>query len=117
MAERRAVIKSKQRGYGTVTVSLIKNVAESYANGTVEVTEQFELYQFTISFIDTRGIPPNLDDLKEVIEKIKPAHLAVIYTFTYLNWDELDAKNLTWDELDAKNLTWDEFETGSWLDA
>ena len=113
--QRRSVIKSRIRGIGTVTISLIKNVAESYDGGTVEVTEQPSLYQFTVKFIDTRGIPPNIEDLKSALEEIKPAHLTIKYEFRYLIWDELDAKNLTWDQLDAKNLTWDEFETGGWL--
>lgn len=115
--QRRAVIKSNIRGIGTVTINLVKNVAESYDGGTVEVIDQPALYQFTVKFVDTRGIPPNLDDLKVAIEAIKPAHLAVKYEFRYLIWDELDAKNLTWDQLDNKNVTWNEFETGGWLNA
>lgn len=115
--QRRSRIISKLRGMGTVTVSLIKNVVESYVYGTVEMTEQPETYSFTVKFIDTRGIPPNLDDVKAAIEELKPAHLAVEYEFRYLIWDELDAANITWDELDAKELTWDEFETGAWLNA
>lgn len=110
LAERRSVIKSKMRGSGTITVSLIENVAESYDGGDVAVTEQPELYQFTVTFVDTRGIPPNLDDLKEAIEQIKPAHLAVIYSFSYLVWNELDTKVWTWNDLDAQTLTWDELE-------
>lgn len=115
--QRRSRIASKMRGIGTVTVKMMKNVAEAYDGGTVEVTEQAPLYQFTVKFIDTRGIPPNLDDLKTAIEEIKPAHLAVKYKFRYLIWDELDSQQLTWDELDALQVTWDEFETGGWINA
>lgn len=115
--QRRSRIISKMRGIGTVTVAMIKNVAEAYDGGTVDVTEQPEFYQITITFIDTRGVPPNIEDLKEAIEEIIPAHLGVVYQYRYLIWDELDALNLTWDELDALNLTWDEFETGGWLNA
>jgi hypothetical protein len=115
--QRRSRIISKLRGMGTVTVSLIKNVAESYVYGTVEVTENPSEYSFTITFVDKHGIPPNFDDLKAAIEEIKPAHLAVNYVLRYLIWDELDAAALTWDALDAKALTWDEFELGGWLDA
>ncbi|ADQ06521.1 hypothetical protein Calhy_0784 [Caldicellulosiruptor hydrothermalis 108] len=107
---RRSVIKSKIRGAGTITVSLIKTVAEAYSNGEVEVTENVAPYTFEVKFVGTRGIPPNLDDLKNIINEIKPAHLAVTYTFTYLIWDELDSKNLTWDQFDALGLTWDELE-------
>lgn len=82
-SQRRSRIVSKIRGMGTVTVSLIKSVAESYANGTVTVTENSAAYSFTIKFVSQIGIPPNLDDLKAAIEEIKPAHLAVEYKFTY----------------------------------
>lgn len=114
---RRSRIISKMRGIGTVTVEMMKNVAEAYDGGTVDVTEQAPLYQFTVEFIDTRGIPPNLDDLKAAIEEIKPAHLNVTYKFRYLIWDELDGQNLTWDNLDTLGVSWDDFETGGWLNA
>lgn len=81
--QRRSRIISKLRGMGTITVQLIKEVAESYDGGTVEVTEQAPLYQFTIEFIDTLGIPPNIEDLMGAIEEIKPAHLGVMYKYRY----------------------------------
>lgn len=90
--QRRSRIISKLRGMGTVTVNLVKNVAESYVYGTVEVTENPAAYSFTVRFVDPLGIPPNLADVQAAIEEIKPAHLAVIYEFTYtvvgdlINW-------------------------------
>jgi len=108
--QRRSVILSKLRGIGTVTVKMIENVAQAYDGGTVKVTMHPETYTFTVKFVDTRGIPPNLDDLKAVIEDIKPAHLAVEYAFTYTQWDEL--KQTTWGNL--KNFTWGEVMTRSW---
>lgn len=107
---RRSRILSKLRGQGTITVKLIKEVAESYNNGIVDVIEDNPNCTFTIKFIDNKGIPPNLDDLKMAIEEIKPAHLAVSYEFTYLTWDEFDKYNKTWDEWDSLNLTWDMLE-------
>lgn len=109
--QRRSRIISKLRGMGTVTVHLIKNVAESYVYGTVEVTEHPELYSFTIKFVDPIGIPPNLDDLKEAIEEIKPAHLAVEYQFTYTVWGELTNWGKTWGELNTLGLTWGDLMT------
>jgi len=105
--QRRSAIISKLRGMGTVTVDLIKNVAESYAYGTVEVTEHPELYSFTIKFIDSRGTPSNLDDLKEAIKEIKPAHLGVVYEFTYTTWGEV--KNITWGDVAID--TWEALKT------
>lgn len=107
---RRTVIKSKLRGSGTTTVAMIKNVAESFSNGTVDVIENSSNYSFTIKFVGTLGVPPNLEDFKKVIEEIKPAHLAVNYEFTYLTWSEFDNYNKTWDEWDSLNLTWDMLE-------
>lgn len=84
MEQRRAVIESKLRGAGTFSGRLVKNVAEAYDGGTVDVSFQPQEWAFTITFIDTLGIPPNLDDLKAAIEEIKPAHLEVVYEFNYL---------------------------------
>lgn len=83
-SQRRSVIKSKLRGIGTVTIALIKSVAEAYDGGTVEVTQQPTLYQFTVKFVDTLGVPHNLDDLKQAIDDVKPAHLTVVYQYKYL---------------------------------
>lgn len=106
--DRRAVIKSRDRGTGIVDAALIKIVADSYTNGDVEVT--FESGSIRVAFISVVGIPPNMPDVMAAIEDIKPAHLPVTFVFNYMTWDELDAQSFTWDELDALNLTWDEFE-------
>jgi len=112
---RRSVIRSKMRGVGTVKVSLINTVSESYTNGEVDVFEHAEGNYFTIKFVSVRGVPPNLDDLKRAIEDIKPAHLAVVYEFTYLIYDELKASGHTYDALLAHNLTYDQLKT--WIPA
>lgn len=80
---RRSVIKAKLKGSGTVTVSLIKNVCESYNNGEVDIIEDNPNMQFTVKFVGVKGIPPNLDDLRADLEEIKPAHLAFAFEFTY----------------------------------
>ncbi|MBV7275457.1 YmfQ family protein [Clostridiaceae bacterium UIB06] len=99
---RRSTIKAKLRGTGTITVKLIKNVAESFSNGEVEITENIQPFTFEVKFVGSRGIPPNLEDLKSAINEIKPAHLSVQYKFTYTVWKEV--KNLTWGQ--AKNDSW-----------
>lgn len=108
LAERRSRIISKLRGIGTVNAALIKNVAESFANGIVSVTESPETYSFVVKFVDTRGIPSNLTDVKDAIEDIKPAHLAVTYEFTYTTWGEVEA--VTWGAVETGG-TWGELKT------
>jgi len=108
---RRSRIYSRLRGQGTFTVAFLQNVAESFENSEVDIIENNSNYTFTVKFVGQKGIPPNLDDLKDVIEELKPAHLAVDYVFMYLIWSEFDSYNNTWSKCDSLNLTWDEFTT------
>jgi uncharacterized protein YmfQ (DUF2313 family) len=104
---RRSRIKSKLRGQGTVTVSLIKNISESFSNGEVDVIEDNANYNFTIKFISILGIPPNMDDLQKAVEDIKPAHLGFIFAYTYNTYNTISGH--THDELAV--LTNDEIRT------
>ncbi|MGM0846882.1 MAG: YmfQ family protein [Bacillota bacterium] len=110
---RRAQVMSKIRGQGTSTIAMIKSVAESYKNGEVEVSENNPQYEVIITFVGKKGIPTNLDSIKKAIMDIIPAHLALMFRFTWLTWDELEAKMATWDMIETHNgtgLTWDELE-------
>jgi uncharacterized protein YmfQ (DUF2313 family) len=105
---RRSAILAKIRGTGTTTKAMVKNVAASFSNGTVEVVENSADYSFVIKFTGTLGIPPNLDDLSAIIEIIKPAHLAFSYAYTYRTWNMVSS--YTWDSLSS--YTWDEVKEG-----
>jgi hypothetical protein len=109
-SERKSSIKSRIRGFGSVNAALLKSVCESYVGGEVEVTEAPASHKILIKFVDARGIPSNINDLKEAVAEIMPAHLVVEYTYRYLSWDEYDAFAWTWDTLDAKNFTHDQLE-------
>lgn len=102
--ERREIIKAALLGHGTVTIKLIKEVSESYTDSEIEIEENIRPFVFKIRFTGVKGIPKNLEDLKERINIIKPAHLIVEYDFTYNTWDMI--KHMTWGE--AKNITWEE---------
>lgn len=79
--DRRAVIKSKLRGSGKVDHIQIKIVADAYTNGDVFVSFNGHI---VVKFTSLYGIPPNLDDVKNALEDVKPAHLAIDYEFRYL---------------------------------
>ena len=81
--ERREIVRAKIRGQGMCTIEMLKNVCKSFNGGTVNIIENSAPYTFTIEFIDTKGIPKNIEKLKEVINEIKPAHLLVDYKFKY----------------------------------
>lgn len=108
--QRRSFIKSKLRGAGTVTLQVIHSVVDSFQNGEVSVQENYSAYEVIVTFIGKRGIPPNLEDVYTALREIVPAHLYILFRFTYLRWNELDLANLTWDELEALDMTWDELE-------
>ncbi|MGG3454300.1 YmfQ family protein [Paenibacillus rhizolycopersici] len=92
--QRRAVVESKLRGSGKFSGRLVKSVAEAYDRGRVEVSFQPGEWRFTVKFVDTVGIPLNLDDLKAAIEELKPAHLAAIYRLSYLTIAEVEAMTI-----------------------
>ncbi|CAM3030535.1 DUF2313 domain-containing protein [Paenibacillus taichungensis] len=89
--QRRSVIISKMRGSGKVSGSMLKNVAQAYESGSIDVSVSPEEYLIRIRFIDTWGLPPNLDDLKAAIEDIKPAHMTVEYRLRYLTISEVES--------------------------
>lgn len=108
--ERRDRVVAKLRGYGTCTIGLVKQVAEAYEKGAVEVIQDHGLYKIIIKFVDTGGIPPNLDNLRAAVREVVPAHLGLEFAYNYLIWSELDAAAITWNDLDDLGMTWEEFE-------
>lgn len=105
--ERRERILAKKRGNGTTTKAMIKNAAEAFSGGEVEVIENFNDYSFIVKFIGVLGIPKNLTLFKNMIEEIKPAHLNYELAFTYVVWDI--AKGLSWESIAHK--TWTQLKT------
>lgn len=87
--ERRENLISKLRSYGTTTKEMIVRVGNAFTNGDVQVVEYNEEYAFEIIFTGIIGIPPNMDDFKETIEIIKPAHLMYTIVFRYRIHGEL----------------------------
>ena len=102
--ERRERILAKKRGNGTTTKAMIKNTAEAFSGGEVEVIENFSDYSFIVKFVGVKGIPKNLTLFKKMIEEIKPAHLNYELAFTYTVWSMVMAKNNIWN--DFSNKTW-----------
>lgn len=106
---RRGRVLSKLRGTGTVTKTMMKNVAASFVNGDIEIIEYPSEYCFAIKFTSKTGVPYNLSDIQSMIEEIKPAHLAVEYIFTYRLWQDVLDELGTWQTVN--NYTWQEMLT------
>lgn len=109
--QRRAVIKSRLRGVGTVTPELIEQVAEAFVNGDVDVTEDNANFIVTITFTSVLGIPPNVGDLEDAIRDLLPAHLNVVYEFTYVTFGQLESYGATYGDIEIVGLTFGQLET------
>jgi len=101
---RRTSVMSLIRGFGTINVATIENVVNSFVNGDIAVIEHASGYSFEIKFNGALGVPPNIADLQNIINQIKPAHLSVTYTYLYQQWDSVQPS------------TWATIKTGSWND-
>lgn len=98
--DRRSVVNSKARGNGKVDATLIKMVADAWSNGDCIVTFDGKI---NIKFTSVYGTPSNLDDLKRVIDEIKPAHLGILYAFAYLLIKDIEG-TMTLQELESTKL-------------
>lgn len=65
----------------------------------------------TVRFPAVKGVPPQFDSLRVIIEDILPAHLQIQYLFWYVTWSELNERNLIWQDIQDAGMTWEEFET------
>ncbi len=101
---RRGRVLSKLRGTGTVTKTMMKNVAASFVNGDIEIIEYPSEYSFAVKFTSRTGVPYNLSDIQKMIEEIKPAHLAVEYIFTYRLWQDVIDSLKDWETVNT--YTW-----------
>lgn len=109
---RRSNIKAALKAKEVTTVEVIKSIAESYSNGTCEIIEDYANYKFTVKFTGTVGVPSRIDEIRKIIDKVKPAHLAYDFEFKYRTWNDIKAYGKTWNEWKAYGKTWKDLREG-----
>lgn len=72
---RRDRILAKVKGTGTSTLEVIRAIAESFSPYRVKVTEEAALYKFVVWYLGTIGEVEHKQDLIDIINELKPAHL------------------------------------------
>lgn len=103
--ERREIVKAKIRGRGTTTIVMIKNTAEAFSGGEVEIIEHNTDSYFVVKFVGTKGVPSNMSAFCNMLNEIKPAHLNYEFEYTYNILNDLlpfsinDLTKYTLDEL------------------
>lgn len=109
---RRSNIKAALKSKETTTIEVIKSIAESYSNGTCEVVEDYANYKFTVKFTGTVGVPSRIDEIRKIIDKVKPAHLNYDFEFKYRTWGDIKRLGKTWNEWKALGKTWKDLREG-----
>ncbi|MDR7813396.1 YmfQ family protein [Lacrimispora sp.] len=105
--QRREILMAKLRGQGTTTAQMIKETAETFSGGEIEVIEDNPDYHFIVRFIGIKGIPRNMNAFVSMLEDIKPAHLSYSFEYRYTVWNELI--NRSWGSVTS--YTWDSIRT------
>lgn len=111
LEQRRAALLARLRGTGTSTVEHIQEIASSYSNGQISVTEDFAGYRVEVEFVDDLGVPVYLTDLKAALRAAVPAHLLIDYILRWTSWGEIKAAGKTWGALAAEGVTWEALKT------
>lgn len=102
---RRNTIKSKMAGTGTFTKDMLINTLKVFEGGNAEIIEQFADYIFLIKFNDEYRVPSGeaLNEIYDVVNVLKPAHLNFNHTFTYNWWGRKELKAKTWGDFSTWN--------------
>ncbi|MBN1079259.1 putative phage tail protein [Clostridium botulinum] len=106
--ERRRIIKSKILTQGATTINSMKEIAEAFSGGEVNIIEDNLNYSFVIQFIGVKGIPVGLNCCSEVLKEIVPAHLNYSFRYTYTDWREV--QKITYRSVKNKKMTWEKIK-------
>ena len=63
-----------------------------------------------VIFPETAGVPPEFEQISQIILDIIPCHLEVEFYFRYLTWAECHAHGYTWAVVHQNQWTWQEFQ-------
>lgn len=95
LAEQRELITAYYRAtFEQTNDETIKSVASSFSGGKVELNPTNKDGVFEIKFVDVLGIPSNMEGLKSALNVIIPAHLELVYKFSYLLIRDVDQMTL-----------------------
>ena len=63
-----------------------------------------------VIFPEVNGVPPEFQEIENIVLDILPCHLEVEFYFRYLTWRECESMELTWAGVEAGLHTWESFE-------
>lgn len=80
--DRRSQLEARWKSNGKADIYLLQAVANSWKNG--DVTVSFVNGKIQVAFVGEFGVPKDLTGLQKALDDVKPAHLALVYSFRYL---------------------------------
>ena len=110
--ERRSIIYARMRSTRTTTVKVVEELAAAFFGAeNVTVTEHNENYYFNIEFENIKVSTAKLQDVINVLEIYKPAHLNYDFTFSVKTNVQINSNEKTgYSYLPICNT----FRTGTW---
>lgn len=113
---KRARVIARLQGNNLLTKAELERLILIYDKTGCTITEDFANYTVNILFGGRTGIPYNLEQICEVVEEVKPAHIKVNYEFLRNTWGDVRRKLGTWGN--AKVFTWEgsqNYDGRTWL--
>ena len=106
LEDRRAAVMARLCAGGTANAALIESMARAMTGYGAKVTEHFAEYTFSLRFFgDSAGFMSlDVDQLREAVELLKPAHLEFI--IEPITWADIHAAALTWEQLEEQFPSW-----------
>lgn len=103
---RRNRLLAKKKGYQTMTVDNIKNICNSFVDKTKIITHNEEYYfELQLENIN-KGFTNFLQDLINIIEELKPAHLEAFYELVETIQSNLYIGSATYDSEVISTFPW-----------
>ena len=102
---RRGAIKQKLVASGQTTSEMVRQLAETNTGYEARVHINQD-YSFSLEFLGEKTELADIDveELRSVVEQIKPAHLRFI--ITGITWNDLESMGLTWQWFEDNQITW-----------
>lgn len=101
LADRRSAIQAAWNVAKKPSLSSIQSICDGWEKGGVIAS--YAPGTLTLKFIGAVGIPANVEDLKDALERAVPAHLVIEYAYRYLLIKEVEA--MTMSELESTPLS------------
>ncbi|WP_127506219.1 hypothetical protein [Paenibacillus humicus] len=105
---RRDMLPGKNRRPQPMTTMAFESLVNKFYGCKVDVYPDQYLHKTTI--LSKRGVPENIADMEQAVDRALPAHLIHEFIYTWLPWKEVQGVKLTWEGVHGFK-SWGPFQT------